>query len=152
MLTSQRTRSIHTVMLLHVLDLSACVYWPCSSVAIFPFSSHIATMLKSQDYHTIVGGVQMAHILMEKLPDIFLIYFYREGVIHEIKALRDSPLKVATPIKTPPSHHQLPPMTSPHPTPPGPTHTPSSTRKYVKTHPRPLHCNYLFPVPCPLSI
>lgn len=95
-------------------------------------------MLKSQDYHTTVGGVQMAHILMEKLPDIFLIYFYREGVIHEITALRDRPFKVLTTptkeIKTPPSHHQLSPMissvTSSHATPPGPSHTPS-TRKYV---------------------
>ena len=56
--------------------------------------SHIATMLKSKDSYTIVGGVQMAHILMEKLPDIFLILFHREGVVYEVKALRDSPPKL----------------------------------------------------------
>lgn len=107
-----------------------------------PLSSHIATMLKSQSYHTIVGGVQMAHILMEKLPDIFIIYFHREGVIHEVKSLRDAPFNlVPTPRKevvTPPSAGHtprqlppppLPPMATPQTTPPGPSH--SSTRKYV---------------------
>ena len=106
------------------------------------FPSHIATMLKSHDCHMIVGGVQMAHILMEKLPDIFLIYFYREGVVHEVKLLRDGPFKLlATPQKedkTPPLLHptpcQLPPTTSSatvQTTPPGPSHTHTSTRRHV---------------------
>ena len=87
-------------------------------IRFFFFShSHIATMLKSQDYHTIVGGVQMAHTLMEKLPNIFLIYFYREGVIHEIRALRDGPLKaMVTPraeAKTPPLAVATPPLPAP---------------------------------------
>ena len=128
---------------------------------IFFSHSHIATMLKSQDYHTIVGGVQMVHTLMDKLPDIFLIYFYREGVIHEIKALRDGPLKaMVTPraeAKTPPLAVATPPLPAPvmsspagtapvgqplqttppgpshiQTTPPGPSHTPNSTRRCVE--------------------
>ena len=106
--------------------------------------SHIATMLKSKDYQTIVGGVQMAHILMEKLPNIFLISFHREGVVHEVKALRSSPLRlIATPrkeIQSPLSSSSTAPLKSPptasvaaataQTTPPGSTH--SSTRKYVE--------------------
>lgn len=114
-------------------------------------------MLKSKDSHTIVGGVQMAHILMEKLPSIFLVLFHREGVVHEVRSLRDSPLHllptprkdaekrlgeaagVATVPQVPP---RQPPMATPprgtpssvgaglaQATPPGPSH--SSTRKYV---------------------
>ena len=76
-------------------------------------------MLKSKDSHTIVGGVQMAHILMEKLPSIFLVLFHREGVVHEVRALRDSPLRLLpTPRKdtgrspgdpAPPGPPSLPP-------------------------------------------
>ena len=53
-------------------------------------------MLKSQDYRTVVGALQMAHILMQKLPAIFSVYFHREGVMHHMKTLRDVPLKVLT--------------------------------------------------------
>ena len=103
----------------------------------------------------------MVHTLMDKLPDIFLIYFYREGVIHEIKALRDGPLKaMVTPraeAKTPPLAVATPPLPAPvmsspagtapvgqplqttppgpshiQTTPPGPSHTPNSTRRCVQ--------------------
>ena len=43
------------------------------------FISHIAAMMASQDVKVVVGAVQMAHILMDKLPDIFSVYFRREG-------------------------------------------------------------------------
>lgn len=47
------------------------------------FFSHIASMLSSQDLKIVVGALQMAEILMQKLPDIFSVYFRREGnVIH----------------------------------------------------------------------
>ena len=36
-------------------------------------------MMASQDLKVVVGAVQMAHILMGKLPDIFSVYFRREG-------------------------------------------------------------------------
>ena len=50
-------------------------------------SSHIATMLASPDLKIVVGATQMANILMEKLPEVFAIYFRREGVIHQIQKL-----------------------------------------------------------------
>lgn len=50
-------------------------------------SSHIAAMLASPDLRVVVGAIQMANILMDKLPDVFAIYFRREGVMHQIKKL-----------------------------------------------------------------
>ncbi|KAF7490102.1 E3 ubiquitin-protein ligase TRIP12 [Sarcoptes scabiei] len=50
-------------------------------------SSSIATMLSSHDLRIVVSAVQMCDILMEKMPEIFLIYFQREGVIHQIRKL-----------------------------------------------------------------
>jgi hypothetical protein len=50
-------------------------------------SSHIASMLASQDLKVIVIALQMSEILMQKLPNIFSIYFHREGVIHQIDRL-----------------------------------------------------------------
>lgn len=42
--------------------------------------SHIASMLSSQDLKIVVGSLQMAEILMQKLPDVFSVYFRREGI------------------------------------------------------------------------
>ncbi|RXG69698.1 E3 ubiquitin-protein ligase TRIP12 [Armadillidium vulgare] len=53
-------------------------------------SSHLATMLSSLDLKIIVGALQMADLLMQKLPQIFAIYFRREGVMHQIKRLCES--------------------------------------------------------------
>lgn len=52
-----------------------------------PVSSHIASMLGSSDQRILVGAIQMATILMDKLPDVFLVYFRREGVMHHFKKL-----------------------------------------------------------------
>ena len=41
--------------------------------------SHIAGMMASPDQRVVVGAFQMADILMQKLPDIFGVYFRREG-------------------------------------------------------------------------
>ncbi|XP_065888621.1 E3 ubiquitin-protein ligase TRIP12-like isoform X2 [Dysidea avara] len=85
-------------------------------------SSHISTMLLSQDYRIVVGGIQMAEILMKKLPDVFHVYFRREGVMHSMNKLTSIPLKnLATP-----SREIRPPLDSSHlPTPaPLPQHTP----------------------------
>lgn len=43
--------------------------------------SHIAAMMSSQDLKVVVGALQMAEILMQKLPDIFHVFFRREGKI-----------------------------------------------------------------------
>lgn len=45
-----------------------------------PVSSHIAAMMASNDLKVVVAAVQMAEILMQKLPDVFSIYFRREGL------------------------------------------------------------------------
>ena len=52
-------------------------------------SSHLAGMLSSHDLKIVVGAIQMAHILMQKLPLLFGIHFRREGVMHQIQHLVD---------------------------------------------------------------
>lgn len=52
-----------------------------------PVSSHISAMLASPDLRVVVGALQMAEILMQKMPDVFTVYFRREGVIHQIRKL-----------------------------------------------------------------
>lgn len=42
-------------------------------------SSHIACMMASQDLRIVVGALQMAEILMHKLPSVFEVHFTREG-------------------------------------------------------------------------
>lgn len=37
-------------------------------------------MASSQDLKIVVAAIQMAHVLMEKLPDVFSTYFQREGI------------------------------------------------------------------------
>ena len=70
-------------------------YWYSNLALIFlSFISYIATMLKSSDYRIVVCAIQMSVILMDKLPDIFIIYFYREGVMHAMESLKILPLKV----------------------------------------------------------
>lgn len=52
-------------------------------------SSHIAGMMASNDLRIVVGALQMAEILMQKLPEVFGIHFRREGVLHQINQLAD---------------------------------------------------------------
>lgn len=42
--------------------------------------SHVAAMMASPDLKIVVASIQMANILMEKLPDVFGVYFCREGL------------------------------------------------------------------------
>jgi len=46
---------------------------------VFVFVSHVAAMMASPDLKIVVASIQMANILMEKLPDVFGVYFCREG-------------------------------------------------------------------------
>ncbi|NWS26519.1 TRIPC ligase, partial [Polioptila caerulea] len=68
-------------------------------------SSHIASMVSSQDLKIVVGALQMAEILMQKLPDIFSVYFRREdvfflkGVMHQVKNLAESEALLTSPPK-----------------------------------------------------
>ena len=50
-------------------------------------SSFIAALLCTNDLALIVSGLQIASVALEKLPDVFGVYFYREGVAHEITRL-----------------------------------------------------------------
>ena len=106
------------------------VFSNCSFIRMYMydchFSSHLATMLKAQDYRVIVGAIQMAEILMEKLPNIFNVYFHREGVMYQLKVLKDHPLKT---LATPKQEVATPPIPAVPPSAPPPTETPTSTRK-----------------------
>lgn len=61
----------------HMSSFELKVNWLVYS-CVFIFS-HIASMLSSQDLKIVVGSLQMAEILMQKLPDVFSVYFRREG-------------------------------------------------------------------------
>lgn len=50
-------------------------------------SSHIAAMLASSDLRIVVGAIEMSNVLMEKLSNIFSVYFVREGVLHQFNKL-----------------------------------------------------------------
>ena len=50
-------------------------------------SRQIAAMLASPDLKIVVGALQMANILMQKLPQVFCTYFRREGVMHQMRKL-----------------------------------------------------------------
>lgn len=47
-------------------------------------AGHLAGMLSSHDLKIVVGALQMAHILMQKLPTVFGVHFRREGVMHQV--------------------------------------------------------------------
>uniref|UniRef100_A0A8D8MAI1 E3 ubiquitin-protein ligase n=1 Tax=Cacopsylla melanoneura TaxID=428564 RepID=A0A8D8MAI1_9HEMI len=64
-------------------------------------SSHLAGMMASQDLRIVVGALQMAEILMQKLPQVFEVHFTREGVMHQIKQLTDPNVALAG---SPPKH------------------------------------------------
>lgn len=57
-------------------------------------SSSIATMLASSDIRIVVCATQMCNILMEKIPEVFSIYFQREGVIHQIRKLYSDEMRL----------------------------------------------------------
>lgn len=57
-------------------------------------SAHIAGMMASNDLRIVVGALQMAVILMQKLPDVFGVHFRREGVMHQINLLADPTIPI----------------------------------------------------------
>lgn len=63
-------------------------------------SSHIAAMMSSHDLKIVVGALQLSEILMQKMPDIFGVYFRREGVMHQVKRLANPETNIgASPMK-----------------------------------------------------
>lgn len=65
------------------------------------FASHIAGMLASENLRTVVGGMQMAEMSMQKLPQVFKTHFIRQGVMHQVKHLAEG--SIQTPVKSSPS-------------------------------------------------
>ncbi|CAH1643332.1 unnamed protein product [Spodoptera littoralis] len=73
-------------------------------------SSHIAGMMASSDLRIVVGSLQLAEILMQRLPEEMGVQFRREGVLHQVAQLADpepgtfmtmSPLPRQPPHKSP---------------------------------------------------
>ncbi|XP_050539667.1 E3 ubiquitin-protein ligase TRIP12 isoform X2 [Daktulosphaira vitifoliae] len=64
-------------------------------------ASHIAGMMASQDLRIVVGAMQMAEILMQKLPRIFEIHFIREGVMHQVKQLAEADIQTLVKLSPP---------------------------------------------------
>lgn len=52
-----------------------------------PISSLIGGMLQSNDLRVTTNALQMAEIVMQKLPDVFHVSFRREGVMHRVRDL-----------------------------------------------------------------
>lgn len=64
-------------------------------------SSHISSMLSSPDIKVVVGALQLAEMLMQKLPEIFADLFHREGVLHQVKKLTEPMHPLVGTEKTP---------------------------------------------------
>lgn len=60
-----------------------------------PISSFIAGLLSQKDSSTVAKALQLAEILMHKLPNIFSKYFLKEGVVHAIEQLAASAPQLA---------------------------------------------------------
>lgn len=52
-------------------------------------SSHIAGMMASTDLRIVVGSLQLAEILMQRLPEEMGAQFRREGVLHQVAQLAE---------------------------------------------------------------
>ncbi|KAK9728001.1 Ubiquitin fusion degradation protein 4, partial [Basidiobolus ranarum] len=72
-----------------------------------PFAGFVAAILSRQDHPMlVVGAVQLAELLMAKLPDLYHLLFYREGVMNEILKLSDNTNVPESPNET--SEHSMP--------------------------------------------
>jgi E3 ubiquitin-protein ligase TRIP12 len=76
------------------------------------FSRFLAELLSSDDTPLVATAIYLAENLMEKLSDIFRIYFVREGVVHEIEKLIASADESKSTIeqKSPHTDAELSPM------------------------------------------
>ncbi|XP_028050916.1 E3 ubiquitin-protein ligase TRIP12 isoform X4 [Monomorium pharaonis] len=91
-------------------------------------SSHIAGMLASQDLRIVIGALQMASILMKRLPQVFGVHFHREGVLHQVRQLADPEVPLGVSPPKCPSGTSLP---SPQP---GPSNTPLSSTTMLSSN------------------
>ena len=60
-----------------------------------PISSFIASLLSQKDSAIVAKALQLAEILMHKLPAIFSKHFLKEGVVHAIEQLAASAPQLA---------------------------------------------------------
>jgi E3 ubiquitin-protein ligase TRIP12 len=58
-----------------------------SLLSVTNISSFLAGVLASKDSHVLLPALQIAEILMEKLPETFSKMFIREGVVHAVDQL-----------------------------------------------------------------
>lgn len=56
-------------------------------LADLPISSFVASLLTSRDLKAQAAAIQMAEILMAKLPQVFTGFFVKEGVAHALEQL-----------------------------------------------------------------
>lgn len=59
-------------------------------LADLPISSFVAGLLTSRDIKAQAAAIQMAEILMAKLPQVFAGFFVKEGVAHALELLAAS--------------------------------------------------------------
>jgi E3 ubiquitin-protein ligase TRIP12 len=78
-----------------------------------PISSHLAMLLKDSDLRIVVGCIQLADILMQKLPEIFHLHFRREGVMHQMRATLSQCLKLSDDGPVPEPAKKEPVVTTP---------------------------------------
>ena len=53
----------------------------------FPICSFLAGILAWKDPQVLIPALQIAEIMMEKLPETFSKLFVREGVVHAVESL-----------------------------------------------------------------
>ncbi|KAK6111818.1 HECT-domain (ubiquitin-transferase) family protein [Brugia pahangi] len=71
-------------------------------LANLPLAGHIASALtsaRSKDLCVVASALQLAHLLLDKFPDMYELLFKREGVAHEIEKL--SKMKLESPVLAP---------------------------------------------------
>jgi hypothetical protein len=70
-------------------------------------------LLKDSDLRIVVGCIQLADILMQKLPEIFHLHFRREGVMHQMRATLSQCLKLSDDGPVPEPAKKEPVVTTP---------------------------------------
>ncbi|VDK24896.1 unnamed protein product, partial [Anisakis simplex] len=66
-------------------------------------AGHIASALaspRSKDLCIVASALQLVHLVLDKLPDLYTPLFRREGVVHEVEKL--SKIKSDSPVSMPP--------------------------------------------------
>jgi E3 ubiquitin-protein ligase TRIP12 len=49
--------------------------------------SFLADLLFTKDHHVLISLLKIIEILMQKLPNVFLCFFIKEGVVNAVEAL-----------------------------------------------------------------